>query len=802
MAIPSVQELEKKYTDIYTKEYRSSQSVDNGIPWYIQQDIRKRATAAAKAERNRLVEEARLRKEDIAKDTGIKELLSFTKEDDTKLLFFDARLYRHLTLTPNGKTQNFSDYHYPYMEWDTYVTDLYETPQSVTNAIKETEDDGASDYATAKAALEDRQKYIEKTIESEKDKFTASRAFVHPYALVTLAGASGHSDVTSKHYTYDEYNKRKFYEIDGDNTYAGNYSKNPTTTTLIRWGNESEKGKTPYSFQDFVFCKWWNKIENNRLITLRRYSAPVTDDINFSDYDLEENTDGEVTYTAKDGSTKKMSGVERSSPWVPLVTAVTYFGKETGNELSKILAFTAKYNWKELTAEKDPINVSSTQNDSGENLVSDSFSAISSGLGTIAKFIGTFGEIQNGKTMNLDAATGVPPDPYKQGPYENRILGPINVITKTYKRERGLEFKQDGLTITFDYIARPIAGVNNKAILLDLLSNMLVMTYSSGSWFGGMWRYNVEGNPALFPWRYGDVMNKLHRGELFGKDGAIRSLADNVFRDGSSLMSSFLPDVTKMVTGLFDGVSDLVGSLFTGGDKDTNGDGKSDKEEKQEAGIKALNDALNGTGTGRTIQKLIAAKAIKGTSIPYLKNAKALLTGEPVGDWHLTIGNPLNPIAMIGNLIIDNTAFEFYDELGPDDFPIGFKVKITLKHGLGRDRDAIESMFNRGKGRIYTLPRGFRSSADRETRVDNYTGTGDASDGNRQGYEEISQTYYGGGSRGVMATESSNLENKGTFYSGYSKMKNAVALNPNVSKEKQYTIPHYFVNPWQMAYNL
>ena len=741
----------------------------------IQQDLEREMLMTAENDRMKL-----------AHDTGG---IYFGKADKEQLSMFDARLYRGLTLTSDGSHSSYDDYFYPHYDYTTYVTDLYESPTAIKNAIKEAEE-GKVDQKEIDA-LRERLAYVTKVIQEQRSNYIAPKSFVHPYALIKLAGATGLADVTNKAYTYDLYKKRRFYEIDGSNSYSGHYAKNPTTTTLIKWGNESERGKTPYSFQDFVFCKWWNKIENNRLITLRRYAAPVSDSIDFSDYGLEDATDGNTgAFNATDNEGNKVTkkGVFSNSPWVPLVTAVTYFGKDTGNDLSKILAFSAKYNWKEEKAQSNPIDVTSSQNDEGTGLVSGEgigFSAISKGLGSIAKFMGILGEVQNGKTLNMDAATGLPPDPYSNGPYENRILGPINVIMNTYKRERGLEFKQEGLVITFDYMARPIAGINNKAILLDLLSNMLLMTYSSGSWFGGMWRYNCS-NPALFPWRYGDAMNKMHRGELFGKNGAIRTLTDHVYSDGKGLLATFLPDATKMLKGLFDGAVNGIKGLFTG------------DEEAKKRSAAAFDSALS-TGTSKTIQKLIAAKATKGTTIPYMQNARALLTGEPVGDWHLTIGNPLNPIATIGNLIVYDSQFEFYDELGPDDFPIGFKCKITLKHGLGRDRDAIESMFNRGYGRIYTLPEGFRSSADRETKIDDYTGTGDAADGNRTEYEEIRQTYYGGGSRGIMKTQHSELQNKGGSWANYTRM--IPSLQPTAVKNN-YTMPVYFVNPWQMAYSM
>jgi hypothetical protein len=49
------------------------------------------------------------------------------------------------------------------------------------------------------------------------------------------------------------------------------------------------------------------------------------------------------------------------------------------------------------------------------------------------------------------------------------------------------------------------------------------------------------------------------------------------------------------------------------------------------------------------------------------------------------------------------------------------KITVKLKHAMARDRDAIESIFNRGMGRIYTLPESFLGTADGQTGVDKYT---------------------------------------------------------------------------------
>ena len=696
-----------------------------------------------------------------------------------RMNLFDTRLYRKLTLFNETQSQEGEQIFYPHFDYGSYVTDYYESPTSIQQTLEET-----SEGDPAKKALEARKKYVEDFNKTNQNQYFAARSLVHPYALVKLAGSYGRPETVNMMLTYDQFDRRKFYEIDGDTTYAGQYSKTPTTSALIKWGNESPRGKTPYCFQDFVFCKWWNKIENNRMITLRRYAAPVTDNIEFSDYNVNKEAKGDDNAQVDAAQeTERMSGSNSNNPWTPLATAVTYFGEGTNNKISDLLSFSAKYNWKELETDKSPMDITSQQNDAGNGLVSDTFSGVSSGLGTIAKFMGFLGEASGKNVINLEGAPdSYPPDPYKNGPYENRILGPVNVIMNTYRRERGLVFTHDSLKITFDYVSRPIAGVNNKAVLLDLMSNILVLTYSSGSWFGGMWKYKAD-KPAVYPWKYGDSMNKLYRGEIFGKDGAVMSLTKHVFSDGRSYLATFLPDAAKMISGLFKAAAEAFMGAITG------------NTDRTKASVDSFNEMFS-TNTGKAIQKVIAAKAMKGTTIPYIKDQRALLTGDPVGDWHLTIGNPLNPIAMIGNLIVKDVKFKWYDELGPDDFPIGFKATVELAHGLGRDRDAIESMFNRGYGRIYTLSSYFRSSADGETKVDDYTGGQNTKEG-RTKYDETRNTYFGGGTRFIAKTQHSNLANTGAIYTGSTN--DMEFLKPTSSLQNTQSIASYYVNPWQMG---
>lgn len=716
---------------------------------------------------------------------------------ETYMPLYDTRIYRKLSIF-DGKSTHSTEL-YPHHDYGSYVTDYYTTPGSIVRDKESSNDKGQQKH------FDNQKKGIEEFINKHHREYMGTRAFVHPYAIVKLAGASGAEEIVKGDYAYDFYTRRKFYEVDGENTFSGNYSKTPTTTALIKWGTESPRNKTPYCFQDFVFCKWWNKIENNRLITLRRYAAPVTDNIEFADYAAEETTAlDEGTFTikkpVKDSSgnlTGKFKEItmkpnDQKSAYTPLATAVTYFGDDTENKLSSLLQFSAKYNWDKLTSAKSPHDLTASQNDEGQDLIANDgtfLSTVSKGFSKISKLFGFFGEISGVPTINLDGATTAPPDPYSSGPYENRILGPVNVITNTYKRGRGLEFTGSGLKITFEYVARPIAGINNKAVLLDLLANMLLLTYSSGTWFGGMWRYR-NNKPAIYPFKYGDTMNALYRGQIFGKDGAIDKLTKDIFADTKNSLTSVLPDIASALGNLVQGAANFLKSALTGD--------PSKKEEYKKRQEDAFKKLLN-TETVGAIEKVLAAKALRGTSVPFIGNQRALLTGEPVGDWHLTIGNPFNPIAMIGNLIVTNLTITFNDELGPDDFPTGFKAVVDLEHGLGRDRDAIESMFNRGQGRIYTLDSHFRSSADGETKVDAYTGGENTPEG-RTHYEEMRSTYFGGGTAFIAKIEQNPLQNKGKLT--IMDTERMESLKPTSGLKGSFTIGNYFVDPWQMGYAL
>lgn len=716
-------------------------------------------------------------------------------------LINDKRIYRILKI---GKTADSNEASKivvsPYKTYGSWVSDFYNTKgdiyRDLSDKLEELPLEGeyvkGDRSSTSKireeyrAEAEERAKYAQSLIDKEAKSFIGVHSMIHPYALVKLYGASDANDNT-KSLMIDSSLNRKWYETESSGVSAGKiqgYAKNPTTAAVIDWGNSDIRGRFPYSFQDFVFCKYWNKIQNNRMITLRRYPAPVNDSVEPASYDDK--------------------GNDLDTIFNPIATAVTYFGGESGNKLSELLKFTVGYNWKD--ANGDVWNIGAQQNEGFDIFNASGGKYLKNTIGSLAVGLGILEDISGDSSINLQAARGLPPDPYTNGPYENRIIGPVNVINSVKKRDRGLKFSQSGLTIKFKYVARPIANVNTKAIMLDLLANMMVMTSSEGTFFGGLHRYRNEKGTAVYPWKNQDALNKMYSGKLFGSGGAFMSMLNHTLDAGANFITSFGKNfISEMKQAAGDLITGLMAAIK----------GKSE-DEKQEGKNQAKDAASSMSNTvaplKATLERAVSARMLKNMQIPWLKDAHALLTGEPVGEWHLTIGNPLNPIAVIGNLIMTESTVEFSDELGPDDFPTEITITVKLEHGMGRDRSGTESMFNRGHGRIYVLSDAFKTSADYETQVDAYTGAKDghlnltrSRKGTIEGeaYNDVSTGWDLQGKTNAVVGSNINrvLSNSGTE-TKFAISKHVANLNQLMMSNNCTFNDGYYIAPWSMRYSL
>jgi len=457
---------------------------------------------------------------------------------------------------------------------------------------------------------------------ADEAPFAGTKSLFNEYAVFRFQGAAGDNNL--------------LYDIVDAPGVTPVSSRNPSASNIILWSQEQTGGftpfgSTPYAYADFLYCKYHAEIPNNYLVTLRRFPFPMMDNLKTPD--------------------------GKSIP--PIAQAVTWFGSETGNSLKDFMKFTFGMNWKKVEASVQEV----TGNEKGFD---DGIFANNPGGGALKAAIGflnpkEYSGLAQAQSDYAQKQFGA------DGPYANKVYGPVNVITETLARDRGMHFAGD-ISLNFHYSLKSIGNINPKMAMLDILSNLLTLTYNNAKFWGGAIRYFPQYPREKF---FGD-QNKFYSGDV---DGYLNS----VVKDFGALGDTFMKTFEKLM-------SDPLSAL----------------KELASGGMKMM----MGNKAAQTRPQILAMRS--------------LLTGEPVGEWHLVVGNPMNPIAMIGNLVCDNVEIEFGDELGNDDFPTEMKCTIQLKHGKPRDKGDIESIFNLGNGRMYygLTSSSFSSAAMQQSTMD------------------------------------------------------------------------------------
>lgn len=473
--------------------------------------------------------------------------------------------------------------------------------------------------------------------------------------------------------------------------------ENPTAANIIDWSrlvagqNQGEMASamspTPYTARDFLWCKYYGKVPNNRLVTLRRYHMPVEDNLKIS---------------------------AEKGPLVPLAQAVTWYGSDVGNGIDKIIPMGWGLTWTEKTAKVQDIQgneitvddllatlgIQDTKGKGGKLLSEVLKSQVFSGNGKvdILKLAGYDKSIQ-------DYIKGAYSD---DGPYWNRILGPVNVIDSTQIRNRGFDKTgMSDITLNFEYSLRSFGatgrrGINPKMAFLDLLSNFLSLTYNTAPFWGGGARYfqktgvTIPGLAMEQQILEGDVLGAIQVGieqlsTVAGKN--LNQLVELAKKSATYLGAGGLSDADlqkqrKKLDFQFEQGSNLSPEEL--------------KRIQQEAQEKGIDPAV-------PFAKLIAPRI--GTLLQKPLIYRSILDGRAIGEWHLTIGNPMNPWAVMGNLILKTVKVTFDEKLSIDDFPTEVKFAVTLGHGRPRAKQDIESIFNMGNGAMSFTKLGPPSSA-------------------------------------------------------------------------------------------
>jgi hypothetical protein len=231
--------------------------------------------------------------------------------------------------------------------------------------------------------------------------------------------------------------------------------------------------------------------------------------------------------------------------------------------------------------------------------------------------------------------------------------------------------------VVFHYELTSVGEVNTKAAMVDILGNLLALCTNYGNFLTPEIRYN-NGFPAVnFPG---------------GEEGLARFYADPV--EWVKTLIKYAVDPNQSTNG------DPTAEAIVGTLNSVTRARDFLAQTANQLNDKTLKDLASDLGNSSQVNNILLY-SLTETFIKDLVLPMSVLTGAPTGEWHLVVGNPCNPIAMMGNLVCKDLSISFGDTLGPDDFPTEITATITLQQARERERGEIESMFNRGEGRLY-----------------------------------------------------------------------------------------------------
>lgn len=386
--------------------------------------------------------------------------------------------------------------------------------------------------------------------------------------------------------------------------------ENLSCANIIAKTSDGNHNGVDYEWSDFIYCKHYDIIPNNYMITLRRFGSPVGDNL----------------YS------------KLQCPTPDIARAVGWIDGEN-NKLEDLMKFTVGFNW--ATKESSVQELKGTGWGRESNLLSGKWNTWS---GRFISAVNNEGESLRASDDQIETF-----DPFSNK--NNLIFGPLDVIKEMLVREKGLTFAQD-IKLVFEYELKSYDGVDPKVAFLDLLSHLLILTYNRGEFWGGDHRF----------------IGGARRKSLVGND-ALNQLQSGNFQ-------GFLESAFSSISGKFNNMTGGLGLSLEG---------------LQNFGKNMMGNFGN----------MIIAGGLNAIGRPEMQSLEALLTGEPTGQWHLTIGNPLNPMMVIGNLCLETSDIEILGPLSYNDFPSKIRVTCNLKHGRPRDRSDVMSMFAPQVGRMY-----------------------------------------------------------------------------------------------------
>lgn len=396
---------------------------------------------------------------------------------------------------------------------------------------------------------------------------------------------------------------------------------------------------TPLSlkYSDFAYLKNYGVYPNNRLVVIRRFEAPVPDNL----FSLDE---------------------EKS----PMSTIVGY-----ADNIGDLVKISVNEEW-----ESSKPTLTELLNEFGEDTMKAVFKGKEGGLGDLVNAginaipMGNLTKMLQRKILSHPSIGIIGPNDASQLP----IADP-NIIRESQQRQMvGEERGGSGLmgkfniTLVTEYEQKFINGVDPTIVYLDIINNALQMGTSRSTFYLG--RKDDPANKAR------DIINRLSKDPT----GELMNWCKIIW---DSMKSSL----------------EELGNFLTGKSKEDAGDSedveaRKKAQEKEEK--KGLSDMVESIGDFLKTSVDLILKNIIQKYRHKLLGVITNMTGAPSTPWHVTIGNPLRPIFVSGDMLCESVDIDPGNVLAFNNLPSTIKVTIKLKSARNLGLQEIFAKYNAG----------------------------------------------------------------------------------------------------------
>ena len=422
-------------------------------------------------------------------------------------------------------------------------------------------------------------------------------------------------------------------------------------------------GMHKFKYADFMYCKDLGKVANNHLVVLRKFPHPIGDHIG--------------RLTSKDAIDDNPYNFKTEGDVGRLIS---WFDTED-NKLEDIVKFSYSSTWKELNAEIEQKNSNAENSNSGvlgmiANAGNPQYNtaAAQGHMGNHSLWTWLGSKASTSVWSEANVTQGVGQNIELLSNYDTyKVYTPKNTIQSNHIYEGKIEFSHE-FTLNFSYELRGYDNINPRSAFLDLLGNILEVTGRRGKFWGGSRKTIGPEQDTSTYYKVSKFIDKKFD-QIPGFMASIKSGTGN------------LPNILGSLGNLFSSAVDAM---------------KNFSKEDMAKAAEAVDNLRKSSGLDMN-NFLSATKGMLKNQLgrPQLYAWHSLVPGDNVGLWHVTIGNPRNPILSIGNLILTNAQITQSGPLGLDDFPTQLKVTVTLKHPRPRDITDIGRMYTNGTNALY-----------------------------------------------------------------------------------------------------